>query len=165
MQRRSNAVRGWVNFPVDHPDYPSTGEGGMVVKLVVYEPLDRAEEWAVCCGANVSEVRTEELVGDDRRPLPVQVDESPEGYRAHSAAVREWEEYHYPRTHPEEDLSIPYLASLVLGTTGWSGYNRTEHTYWHCTKEDLTDAGRALYESMEQLYPGCDIHLLTFLDT
>jgi hypothetical protein len=62
-------------------------------------------------------------------------------------------------------ISRPYLAAIVLGTTGWSGWHTSEERYWSCTFEDLTPEGKALYRMLAQLYPGCTLHLLTYLDT
>ena len=46
--RRSNEQRGFVNFPTDK--YESTHEGGMFVRLVVYEKKD--ENWMICSGGH-----------------------------------------------------------------------------------------------------------------
>lgn len=82
------------------------------------------------------------------------------------------EAYHYPCSNDPEirdllqrQLSRPYLASIVLGSTVWSGWNDEIKEYWHCTFEDLNPEGQTLYRQIEALYPGCDLHLLTFLDT
>jgi len=57
------------------------------------------------------------------------------------------------------------LAALVLGTTGWSGWHEADGRYWECRFDDLSAEGKALYRQIEALYPGCELHLLTFLDT
>jgi len=71
MQRRSNAVSGWVSFPANDPAWKNTNEGGMVVKLVVCDNREFDEQFGMCCGASVTDIMGESFVGDDRRPKPV----------------------------------------------------------------------------------------------
>lgn len=144
----------------------------MVVKLVVLNPFefDDPSNPEVCAGAQVFDVLTETLVGDDKRAFPRHVGEygSVEDVVREQAAVEKWEAYHYPnlqdRSGVEAYLSGGYLAAIVMGSTGWSGCN-AEKGSWTCRFEDLTDAGQALYRQIEALYPGAQLHLLTFLDT
>jgi hypothetical protein len=56
-------------------------------------------------------------------------------------------------------ISRDFLCVMTIGATGWSSNE------WVCTREDLTVEGEQLYSSLERLYPGCEIRLLTFLDT
>ncbi len=175
MQRRTKAMDGWVNFPVDNPRFHSTQEGGMLVKLVVCDNREFDDQFGMCTGAGVFDVLTESFVGDDKRPKPdVAMEfETVADYDRYTAARHEWEAYHFPNLHADqkEDLgesryrSRPYLASMVLGTTGWSGVDNDAGGYWICRFEDLSEKGQALYEQLQDLYPGCDLHLLTFLDT
>lgn len=173
MQRRSTAITGWVNFPVNDPQWANSMEGGMVVKLVVCDNRDFDDQFGVCCGASVSDLLSECFVGDDRRPKPEPLPsyDSIEAVRAEQQAFADWEQYQYPRLHDEavegveRYLSRDYLATLVLGTTGWSGWNPQTEKGWVCQFSDLNPEGQALYRQMEALYPGCDVHLLTFLDT
>lgn len=66
--------------------------------------------------------------------------------------------YHAPH------LSVPYVAVILLGSTGWSGFSQiTGH--WLATRESLTDEGKALYVALEALYPGHTLRLTTWLDT
>lgn len=171
MQRRSNAMAGCVRFPVSDPHWPSSGEGGLVVKLVVVNPFDFDDPAnpEVCVGAQVFDVLTEVLVGDDWRPVPRHRGEyaSPDDVAREQAAIAEWGRYHYPGAGEggvEAQLSRGYLASIVLGSTGWSGHNADEGS-WVCRFDDLTDAGQALYRQIKALYPDAQLHLLTFLDT
>lgn len=69
MQRRSNAVSGWVNFPVNDPAWKNTHEGGMVVKLVVCDNREN-DQFGMCCGAYVVDHLCESFIADDRRPCP-----------------------------------------------------------------------------------------------
>lgn len=175
MQRRSNAISGCVNFPVDSTTFKSSDEGGMLVKLVVCD--NRDDDWSnrfgVCCGADVYDLLTEVLTGDDRRPNPVAPEtfDSVEAVDAEQKAQHEWSAYHYPHANDDSApadiryVSRCYLASVLLGSSGWSGWNDAKGEYWKCTFEALNPQGQALYRLMESLYPGCDVHLLTFLDT
>ncbi len=145
----------------------------MVVKLVVCDNREHDDRFGLCCGASVTDVLGEILVGDDRRrkPAPPTDYASVDAIYAEQDAMRAWEGYHFPRMHDETAegaeryFSRDYLAVVVLGTTGWSGWNRAEGRSWECRVDDLTDEGKTLYRQFEALYPGCELHLLTFLDT
>jgi hypothetical protein len=134
----------------------------MVVKLVVYGDEEFYDNFVMCCGAQVYDISNEVLVGDDK---PTSIESSD----AHKEDA--WILAHYPHLFGDdiESSSIDkytsrdYLAAIVLGTTGWSGAKDGE--YWKCTFDDLTDQGKALYKQIEALYPGAEIHLLTYLDT
>jgi hypothetical protein len=178
MNRKSTDVEGWVNFPVNDPVWKNTFEGGMLVKLVVCDNRDFDTQFGVCCGATVFDILSETFVGDDKcsQPKAPIVDESdPEALlaalTAEQNAQEEWAARHYPR-HAyasvqgfERYTSRPYVAAMVIGSTGGSGSRVEDHETWVCTFEDLTDEGKALYRQLQKLYLGCDIHLLTFLDT
>jgi hypothetical protein len=168
MQRRTNAVSGWVNFPVNDPTWTSTNEGGMVVKLVVYGNEEFYDKFVMCCGAQVYDIGSEVLVGDDK---PTNVKTS--CTNSLEDEDKGWISNHYPHLF-EDDIesssidkytSRDYLAAIVLGTTGWSGAKTSGYEYWKCTFDDLTVQGKALYKQIEMLYPGAEIHLLTYLDT
>lgn len=164
-----------MNFPFASLDFPKSGNGGLCVKLVVIDAIDDAgNTLAMCCGASVFDFRQEPLVGDDQRPVPADV--IPEVFPLEDAQhfmeederlQTEWIRFHYPRygtEDPESEWSRHYRASVILGTTGWTGYS-PEKGNWFATLEDLTDDGKALYRLMEKLNPGCPVHILTFLDT
>lgn len=180
MNRRSNEKRGWVNFPVDHPDWENTNEGGMFVKLVVCDNRKFDDKFGVCSGVNVFDQVTEQLVADDQRPMPedclglekyASEEEFIQAFEEEVRKKREWEEYHFPyineKHKPDRSYtSRPYLASIIMGSTGWSGYSYSDGVgLWHCTYNDLTEEGKTLYDSLQKLYEGCTLHLLTFLDT
>lgn len=154
-KRRTDAVTGFVNFPVSDPDYESTREGGLSVQVVVFDPRwwegsDTA--WMNCCGGYVNLLHYGVFVGAD-------------------------EDFHFPNIHnpwrgsgDEDDdhwrhrlTSLPYLAVINLGSTGWTGVN--EEGMFTCSFSDLTEAGTELCESLKKLYPGCELYLLTWLDT
>lgn len=177
LKRRELVSEGYVVFPFNDNTFRHTGEGGLCVKLVVLDELsDRPDDsLAVCCGASVFDVLQEGLVGDDLRPIPAESSiaetaspaEIEQSLSADASRHRNWVQFHFPRYGSDDadaHLSRNYRASIVLGTTGWSGYS-DEKGYWHATYNDLTAEGKSLYRLMEQLNPGCAIHLLTFLDT
>jgi hypothetical protein len=145
----------------------------MLVKLVVVDSRDYDTRFGECCGCYVYDFLTESFIGDDRRPKPVFTGEfeSVEAMDAEQAAHLAWERYHFPNyadseaTPGTQELSREYLATMVLGSTGWSGWHTAEQRYWECTVDALTPEGLALYRALEVLYPGCELHLLTFLDT
>jgi hypothetical protein len=173
MNRRSKDRNGWVNFPVDDPKWSSTNEGGMFVKLVVCDDREFDEQFGICCGVHVHDLLSEQLINDDQRPYPTYPTTDPnvpDFLTKMEEAIdndKRWEEYHYPHANhfkKPDYHSRAYLCSMVLGSTGWSGHN-DNIGLWHCTYADLTEDGKSLYNTIQQLYPGCKLHLLTFLDT
>jgi len=170
MKCGTNAMSGWVKFPVESTEWKNSREGGMIVKLVVIGTDKSAFD--ECCGVCVTDVLYEVLAGDDKRPKPEfpPPDGSTRDFEQALRADREWEEYHYPNLNQfdgvttETYMSRDYLAAIVLGSTGWAGANENGD-YWYCTFGDLTADGQALYRQVQALYPDCTLHLLTFLDT
>jgi len=173
--RRSNQVRGWVNFPVNDSDYKNTGEGGMFVRLVVAElkPQTAKEEaWSVCCGGDNFCYYDEQFLGDDVNP---DLSEEDLGKLEESPA----ELLHFPRFpgrhanyDPEKQFlldpytSLPYLCIMTVGSTGWSGWHQGRQEYFRCRFENLTDEGKNLYQMIEKLYENKgQIYLQTWLDT
>lgn len=159
--RRSNQVRGWVDFPINSPEYENSGEGGMFVRLVVVphfyenknEDFDKylekkyQEEWMVCCGGAVVVIYDESFLGDDVNP-----DQAEENRWVEPAPA---EFFHFPRFDdrkiPAEErqtqwldpyTSIGYLCAMTIGSTGRSGWNEKEGCSWRCTFEDLTEEGK-----------------------
>lgn len=167
--RRSTQVRGFVDFPINDPDYKNSGEGGMFVRLVVAEN-DENSYWGVCCGGTQSILYDEQLLGDDiARDLSFEesVVSFSEGFPS--------ENFHFPRLREafneppgklDPYLSVPYLSIITLGTTGWSGWNESSGEYFRCRYENLTAEGKALYDSIKKLYEGKGtLYLQTWLDT
>ena len=187
MNRRSNEQRGYVNFPTKNSRYKSSGEGGMFVYLVVVEEWEEAgsdDGWAVCCTNDVVIPLSDCVVGDDQIPNPPEPDwAAMGGAEETNRALREHENlrpqgHHYPGVQSEEEGrqkydSIPYLAAICLGTTGWSGWDEEAGEYWKCTFDDLTRDGQMLHHLVQKLYQGvgpkqkcrAKLHLVTFLDT
>jgi len=178
-RRRTNAVAGFVNFPLH---LPSTQEGGVFVRLVVIDrEADKniSNKWMPCCGGEQSFTYDEVLLGDDlsdlRYPSNVANGESwmsqENEWRARDEQIKKTRLKYFPRMllewerddgHPDyhtRDRSRPFLAIVTMGATGWS-YNQ-----WVCTYDDLTDRGKELYNSLKALYAGAELRLLTFLDT
>ncbi len=61
--------------------------------------------------------------------------------------------------------SVPCLAALAIGSTGWVGWSEEKGEYWQCTKDDLTPEGRDLIAALRALYPGHEVVVTTWLDT
>lgn len=162
MNRRKLVQHGFVNFPMHL--MPSSGEGGMFVRLVVVEK--EFDSWRQCAGGQISFQFDESLIGDDKNPQH-RVDYSQ--LKSHEefkkADKKSWEHvrFHFPQINEYGEQyqynSIGYLAVINLGSTGWSNAD------WLCKFEDLTDDGKILYRSIEKLYDGCDLYLQTWLDT
>lgn len=147
--RRTNAVNGFVNFSVNSGEYVSSKEGGMFVRLVVIPP-QTPDKWMMCCGGNNYVQYDESFIGrsEEKRHFP----------KLDSV------DYENDAVCVDSTTSIPYLAVLTIGSTGWSGYNQG-NGYWRCTYGDLTEAGKTLYNQLKQLYSGCELVLQTWLDT
>lgn len=181
--RKSNDQNGFVNFPTQDESYRDSKQGGMFVMLTVCEK-DKA--WPTCIINHVSVWMDESFVGDDVSPpnqyweVPVSHEEFEEWNKPESWARRlPAENFHFPylrmKKHPQMSrqfgkaykyISIEYLAAIVIGTTGWSGWNEEKKEYWKCSYDDLNPAGQDLYQSIEELYgPDCQIYLQTWLDT
>lgn len=169
--RRSNEQRGFVNFPTDK--YESTHEGGMFVRLVVYEKKD--ENWMICSGGHqcfyfdeilfFSTLDEEEYVFNVENCNDTKALE--EELKKEKASRDKNVERHFPDLknksyddYNEEYLSRDYLAVMTIGSTGWS------NTEFKCEYDDLTDGGKKLYDGLVALYGDkCVIELQTWLDT
>ena len=175
-QRRSKAVSGHVAFPVDDPAYEYAPEGGLFVRLVV-EPRDD-EDLLICAGGWNTVTCYEEWFGDDTDaycPCPNCEDNRPENPGRADFDCRR-EAAAFPRLHdPEPESgqyrghdryeSVPYLAVLTIGSTGWVGYRKPDWKPFVCRYEHLTASGQALYQAMQNAYPGRRLILQTWLDT
>lgn len=155
MRRRDpDAIVGYVNFPVNR--IPSTGEGGLFVRLVV---IDQDYKYMPCCGGYQSFQLDETFLGDDL--LADVFNKTNLSISKELNLIQKTNLKYFPGLNEDGDnkySSIPVLAVITIGATGWSGP-------WRCRFEDLTPEGQKLYRSLEQLYPGCSLRLLTFLDT
>lgn len=191
-RRRSTETAGFVNWPISNAAYRCTGEGGMLVRLVVADDAEYDRKWAPCCGGEQAFLMDESFLGDDVHPdgpgLPdnwggLTQDQVKAALVANQ--VTPANAYHFPADaeytaagltgagsapnptsglNLERYLSRAYLAALTLGATGWSGHSEV-NGYFRCTFDDLTAEGKALYRLLEQLYPGCRLFLQTWLDT
>jgi hypothetical protein len=171
LNRRSNVVRGYVNFPVDSKEYISTGEGGLFVELWVVPKKDT--DWMVCCGGfGINVTYCESLIGTDKSHNTDNFDEMMQEIKSGNKDARQrfyLEEELFPYMHKDEEQrdynSIDLYACVNLGSTGWSGYH-DDKGMWRCTFDDLNDDGKALYKSLEKLYGDtAELLLVTWLDT
>lgn len=156
--RRSNAIEGCVKFPLH---LKSTAEGGMFVKLWVFEK-EQGPSYGVCSGTHIYEVLQESLRGSDLLPFPNFEDFQQEDGFLDSEKYNKAKNEFYLKFQCEilDSLkcSTGLLADVLLGSTGWSGD-------FICTYEDLTDEGKKIYDSVKALYPQAEFHLVTFVDT
>lgn len=163
-RRNPDARVGFVNFPVDK--YQNSCEGGVFVRLVVIDTEGDKEfmnRWVPCCGGHQSFHLDECFLGDDLldRSYPYK-DASEEMWEERQARLDMCQKRYFPRLDHEEERdysSRHFLCVMTIGATGWSS------SKWVCTFDDLTPEGTALVESLRKLYKGCEIRLLTFLDT
>ena len=159
--------KGCVNFPMGDPRYRDTGEGGMLVRLVVEDTDDR---WVICNGGGNSFRMDHLLIGSDDFVYP---DGEPTRDRVMPHVL-----HHFPNcggtpgladTTPYEMVSRyfsrDYLAVITIGSTDWSGWNITEGRMWTCSHTDLNQRGRELWLLMHSMYPDSRVVLQTWLDT
>lgn len=170
MNRRSKEVQGFVKFPVDDPAYKNTMEGGMYVRLVVGTISNKLDTYkhVVCAGGDNVIIKDGVLLSTDthRRRNYADLERDME-------SRQRWEQRTFPNLFDnvfDTDTlrryqSIPYLAIVTIGSTGWSGWHIKKEAYWSCTYNDLSDAGQGLYQSLASLYPNCLLTLQTWLDT
>ena len=152
MRRRKKHVTGCVRFPVDDPAWRFSAEGGMFVRAMVPIDDDAPDKlWMECCGGQVTVLMDETPVFDEA----LEKDLWP---RMFDAKGKRREDH-----TPSDYLSVPCLAVVTLGSTGWAGVN--DDGYWQCTEDDLTAEGRALIETLRGMYPGHRVVLTTWLDT
>ena len=151
-----------VNFPQSDSRYVNSGENGLFVRLVV----EYNNRWMATCGGSVQVQLDELLVGVDRTDVPDCHCETCVDYAMAGIARLAAKCYHYPGLDDGNYTSIDYLAAVTLGAIAWSGYDHDVGEYWHCTYDDLTGAGKALYDSLSDLYgSNAKITLQTWLDT
>lgn len=174
-RRRTKAVSGHVAFPVDDPEYEYFAEGGLFVRLVV-EPKDD-EDLLVCAGGWNTVTYDETWFGDDSTtdcPCPNCDDNLPEiptradfDCRREAAAFPHLNDETEPGQHRLYDRyeSVPYLAVLTIGSTGWVGRSKQDWKPFICRYEHLTESGKALYDALQNAYPGRRLILQTWLDT
>lgn len=190
VKKRKLCQSGYVDFPLNDPKYFDTGEGGIYVVLVV---IDNGE-WSVCC-AQTPDIRIffDSFAGDDLGPRPdvfrglskIEWDKlSPADFERERKADNKYIRKYFPNYHVEDDnekiaesaestvsdefVSKGFLLALLIGSTNWCGYHkkgRLSGNAWRCKYETLTSDGKKLYDQLRKLYSGCEIRLLTFIDT
>lgn len=163
-RRDPNAHVGYVKWPVTQQ--ASTGEGGMFVRLVVLDtPGDKNfdNKYIPCCGGYQQFHLDECFIGDDL--LPAKLAKLPRNTNGKNFAkwYAKYTELHETTERryfdKETFVSSSVLCVLTIGASGWS------NSAFCCTFNDLNREGKALYRSLQKLYPKCEIRLLTFLDT
>ncbi len=149
MRRREKHVTGYVRFPIDDPEWNFSAEGGMFVRAMVLDDRNHANGvcWMECCGGPVTVTmdETPQMDGGLEKRL------WPRMYDANGKLREE-------RT-AEDYESVPCLATVVLGSTGWAGWSEKLGRYWQCTEADLTDDGRELLAALRRLYAGHEVVL------
>ncbi len=169
-RRNADAVVGFINFPTDTIE--SSEEGGCFVRLVVMDGItgdDFCKAYLPCCGGFNQFSMDECFLGDDLfdRSYPAD-DASDEVWQERDTRFAKCTERYFPNLGIDDKESSVYhyrynsdafLCAMTIGATGWSS------SEWVCTFDDLTTDGKALVDSLRKLYSGCEIRLLTFLDT
>jgi len=176
MQIHKPQVKGLVNFPAANLTYTDSGEGGLVVKLLLtLEP----RYWQACSGAENTIMYENCLTAIYLVPallIPGGFLTKPadDGISTQPNVTKLFPNFSNPRpsvlTESHEAFirrytSVPLVAAITLGSTNWAGYDHANGHYWQCTEHDLTLPGRALLHSLAAAYPAGAIYLTTWLDT
>lgn len=125
-----------VNLPeIDNVLCEDTGEGGMAFFLIIRQ-RDIGERRQVC------------VAGDILYPLMDCQIEPPDFCEYNTG----WEE-----------RTIPIDAGLLIGSTKSSIWNKREEKYFRAEYDDLTNAGKTLYDLLKKIYG--EVTIVTLLDT
>ena len=170
MRRREHVQSGHVNFPMD---LPSSGEGGMFVRLWV---MDSDEGVGECCGTYTIHEIQECFIGSDitkqkQSQANLKVEEiwnTPK--LTNEDIVAAFDEEGRLIAEATQDIicheridgitiSHPLLVDVLMGSSGWSNSD------FICEYTDLTNSGKVIYDTIHQAYPDQKIALVTFLDT
>jgi hypothetical protein len=157
-----------VSFPAETECLRDSGEGGLFVVMVVPEPEEGVNH---NCSVDVQILMTRADVCVSSRERDFWAHNSRESWNSkteldqHIAKTGniDWKRWMF-HAYSGTDLSFPMQAAVHLGSTGMSLYDEHKGSYWNATKEDLTPAGKALYEALKAAYGVAPV-LLTFLDT
>lgn len=145
--------------------YEDSGEGGLYVMMVVPEPNGFRHNCHVDGIITISEVDVEVTNSGLWRQPWVDSPDSENRRRLDDivwTADRDlwvWS----TRLVNTDDASTPLLFAAHIGSTPESLWN-ADDGYFRANRDDLTEAGRALYESVKAAY-GIDPVLVTCLDT
>ena len=172
--QRAVLPTGAVNFPVGNAAYRNTGEGGLSVLLSVLSDTT----WRNCFGPGIHVQATASLINDDQPKTECVNPDCPDCPFRRERGLQMWNNHHIhfpsahtprsvnePFTYRESCLSVEYIAVVELGNASWSGWDEKQGKYWHCTYDDLTPAGRSLYDLLQSLHPDRTLILQTWLDT
>lgn len=176
-RKKAEFTSGCVNFPTEG-DYQNEATGGMYVQLVAIENKSEKENWwedmfVVCWGgSNTSLEYQEGIAGTDTLvdgfvPYYIELDDVYEEMVADTAFATKTffpNFYDKEKGKGERERSVPLLASVVLGSTG-ATWCKGDRDYFRCTYNDLTDEGKAIYDSLKKLYGDkATLHLITWID-
>lgn len=153
----------------DAAHWDDSGEGGLFVMMLVIKP----DDWQFNCSVDVdiSLPRPDVCVSAVRRDLWEPYDYSTSGFKhqmdtvdvlkkAGRTDLQRW----VTRARSLEDDSVELLMAMHIGSTPCSLHSEVTGDYFDATYDDLTVAGKGLYD-MAKLAYGIEPTLVTFLDT
>jgi hypothetical protein len=178
-----------VNWPVEVDRYSDSGEGGLFAWMIVPESLSDGEAYGANTYGNYCHVDVTAYLSRPRVMLTrPDVCVSPGGRKVFEAYAHRdsWFDYQMQldkrldfnieldadrklkraliSTLGQDDISVPMLATVFLGSTGASLYDERGGGYFNVTKGALTPAGLKQYNHWQEVF-GVDPIILTFLDT
>lgn len=174
-----------VTWPDPTGSFRDSGEGGLFAWLIVPEALSSGEAYGANVYGNNCHVDVSAYLSRPRVMLTSpNVCVSPERSkiftpyqhrdswfdhtrelleRLDKAGDRPLKQALY-RSMGADDVSVPMLAAVFLGSTHHSLYDETAGAYFRVRFEHLTQQGKQVYEALRLVY-GVDPLILTFLDT
>lgn len=157
-----------ITFP-DAAHWDDSGEGGLFVMLVVVKP----EKWQNSCvvDVDISLPRPDVCISDARRKLWESYDYETSGFKKACEAKEIFDREQRKdlvrwamQSRSTEDDSVDLLMAMHIGSTPCSLHSKVTGGYFDAAYDDLTVAGKGLYDMVKAAY-GIEPTLLTFLDT
>lgn len=157
-----------ITFPYGS-HWDDSGEGGLFVMLVVVKP----EEWQDNCSVDVGIAlpRPDVAVSAVHRELWGPYDYETSGFKKACEAKEIFDREQRKdlarwamQSRSTEDDSVDLLMAMHIGSTPCSLHSEVTGGYFDAGYDDLTVAGRGLYDMVKAAY-GIEPTLLTFLDT
>lgn len=156
-----------VNFP-GLDNYEDSGEGGLFVMLVV--PVPDGYTNNCCVDVQIMMSSPDACVGDSGE-LWERYNYATSGYQKSMEAREIFKKSDRQdlvrwalRVRSADEFSQEVLASMHIGSSPLSLWSDRQGQYWAARRENLTDAGKVLYDTLHVAY-GVEPVLLTFLDT
>lgn len=157
-----------LSFPTSGELWRDTYEGGLFVMLFVPQPEGFEHECHVDVEITASSPDAMVSPGNELWPERYNYRERMEEKFSVAAVLRKHGEAGMEvwawNAACDDDHSVGMLAAVHLGSTHEALYSTCGHGMWSAGYEDLTQAGKALYDTLKAVW-GIEPVICTFLDT